>query len=182
MYDTHTDGKQRDGKIYSIEMQTQAAGLAVRTPDKTDFQAKAVTGEKRASGYLPEETQTRLPRDKRARTLVAVSSTTAEVGRRPVCPPIDGELKKRWSLRTTERDRPQKEGTLAACSDRDRPGAYRAERSESDRERQTPCDLAHMRTLETQVKERTNQKRARIRGTGCRLRGVPAGDCKRERG
>lgn len=109
VYDTHTDGKQRDGKIYSIEMQTQAAGLAVRTPDKTDFQAKAETGEKRASRYLPEETQTRLPRDKRARTLVAVSSTTAEVGRRPVCPPIDGELKKRWSLRTMERD-PATEG------------------------------------------------------------------------
>lgn len=75
-----------------------------------------------------------------------------------------GGLYARWSV-----TRPQKEGTLAACSDRDRPGGYRAERSESDRERQTPCDLAHTRTLETQVKERTNQKRAQIRGTGCRL-------------
>lgn len=106
----HTHRRKAEGwKDIFIEMQTQAAGLAVRTPDKTDFQAKAETGEQRASGYLPEETQTRLPRDKRVRTLAAVSSTTAEVGRRPVCPPIDGELKKRWSLHTTERD-PATEG------------------------------------------------------------------------
>lgn len=169
VYDTHTDGKQRDGKIQSIEMQTQAAGLAVRTPDKTDFQAKAETGEKRASRYLPEETQTRLPRDKRVRTLVAVSSTTAEVGRRPVCPPIDGELKKRWSLRTMERD-PATEGRNSRRLQRQGPTRSVPCRAERVGQRKANAgDLAHTRTLETQVKERTNQKRARIRGTGCRL-------------
>lgn len=106
----HTHRRKAEGWKDIVHRNANTSSWARRTNTRqNDFQAKAETGEKRASGYLPEETQTRLPRDKRARTLVAVSSTTAEVGRRPVCPPIDGELKKRWSLRTMERD-PATEG------------------------------------------------------------------------